>query len=121
MELLDNFHQLLRTFLPMPHHGLTTYSALFGKSVIKKAVLASKVRRFNRFGFSLAGGIIDHYTDGARFIGSAAPEKIQNGLRFCPDSGTCCLCLGFLVCRILRYGIFQACPVMFESFMLFLF
>ena len=82
--------------------GKTVLGIEFGSTRIK-AVLIDEDKS------PIASGSYDWENQLVDNIWTYSMEKIQNGLRFRSDGGACRLCLGFLVCGILRYGIPDAC------------
>ena len=74
----------------------------FGSTRIKAVLVDDKYNPIASGSYDWENQLVDN-------VWTYSMEKIQNGLRFRSDGGACRLCLGFLVCGILRYGIPDAC------------
>lgn len=104
-KILDGFHQFLRAFLTVFHHGLAICPVFLGKPVVEKAVDGQHVCRLNRCGIAIARSVADHYPYGICLVGGTAAKEVQNGLRLRADCGSAFFLSLFLVRGILNRGI----------------
>lgn len=104
-KIPDGFHEFLRAFLTVLHHGLVACSSCLGKPVVKEAVYGQRIRFFNRVRATLTHGMTDCHTDGICLLRCASSEKIRNGAHPSHRYGTGCSDTGFLVRGILSRSV----------------